>query len=109
MDSDCSFHLTNKNSWYFTFKESNNAILIDDNTHFKVAGIGTIRIRMSDEAMRTLSDVKYVPDMKKNLIFLGTLDKNGYKYSSKGGVMKVSKGGLVIMKEKIIGYNLYVL
>jgi len=41
-----------------------------------------------------------VPDLKKNLISLGTLDSNSYKFSAEGGVLRVSKGSLVVMKGK---------
>ncbi|KAL6337934.1 hypothetical protein AAG906_005399 [Vitis piasezkii] len=34
----------------------------------------------------------------ENLISVGTLDKNGYTFSRSGGVLRVSKGALVVMK-----------
>ena len=33
-----------------------------------VTDLGTIQIRMHDEAIRTFSDVKHVPNLKKKLI-----------------------------------------
>ncbi|KAK3027503.1 hypothetical protein RJ639_040218, partial [Escallonia herrerae] len=57
-----------------------------------------IVIKMSDGIVRTLGDVRYIPDLKKNLISLGTLDSIDCSISIKGGVMKVSKGAMVIMK-----------
>ena len=41
-----------------------------------------------------------MPDLKNNLISLGTLDSNGYKFSAEGGVLRVSKGSLVVKKGK---------
>ncbi|KAK2998642.1 hypothetical protein RJ639_023717 [Escallonia herrerae] len=61
-------------------------------------GISTIKIKMFDGIVRTLGDVRYIPDLKKNLISLGTLDSIDCSISIKGGVMKVSKGAMVIMK-----------
>ncbi|KAK2976102.1 hypothetical protein RJ640_009534 [Escallonia rubra] len=61
---------------------------------------------MFDGIVRTLGDVRYIPDLKKNLISLGTLDSIDCSISIKGGVMKVSKGAMVIMKGQKIG-NLY--
>ncbi|KAK2997449.1 hypothetical protein RJ639_025454 [Escallonia herrerae] len=69
-------------------------------------GIGTIKIKMFDGIVRTLGDVRYIPDLKKNLISLGTLDSIDCSISIKGGVMKVSKGAMVIMKGQKTG-NLY--
>ena len=66
----------------------------------KTIGIGPIKIRMHDGIVRTLSNIQHVLDLKKNLISLGTLDSNGYKFSAEGGVLRVSKGSLVVMKGK---------
>ena len=63
-------------------------------------GIGLIKIRMHDGIIRTLSNVRHVPDLKIILISLGTLDSNAYKFSAEGGVLRVSKCSLVVMKGK---------
>ncbi|GKD86759.1 retrovirus-related pol polyprotein from transposon TNT 1-94 [Tanacetum coccineum] len=44
---------------------------------------------------------EFVPCLKKNLIYLGTLAKNGLKYHGKGEWVKVSRGALVLMKGKL--------
>ncbi|XP_059431524.1 uncharacterized mitochondrial protein AtMg00300-like [Corylus avellana] len=53
---------------------------------------------MHDRIVRTLKNVQHIPELKKNLISLGNLDTLGYKYSGEGGVIRVSKDSLVIMK-----------
>ena len=73
-----------------------------------IEGIGSINIRMFDEVVRKLQGVRYVPKLKKNLIFLGTLDAEGCSYMGQGEVLKVSRGALVIMKA-IRQRNLYML
>ncbi|KAK2970265.1 hypothetical protein RJ640_000824 [Escallonia rubra] len=35
---------------------------------------------MHDGIVRTLTDVRHVPELRKNLISLGTLDSNDYRY-----------------------------
>ncbi|KAK2992130.1 hypothetical protein RJ640_019386 [Escallonia rubra] len=67
---------------------------------------GTIKIKMFDGIVRTLGDVRYIPDLKKNLISVGTLDSRDCSISIKGGVIKVSKGAMVITKGQKIR-NLY--
>ena len=62
-----------------------------------IIGMGTIKIKMSDGVVRTLEEVRHIPDMKNNLISLGTLDSKCYGYKSKNGIMKVSKGAMVVM------------
>ena len=73
----------------------------------KVVGIGNIRIKMFDVVVRMLCDVRHVPDLRKNLISLGTLDCNGFSYKSTSGVMKVSKGVMTVMKGQKLAGNIY--
>jgi hypothetical protein len=47
---------------------------------------------MYDGYVRTLTDVRHVPELRKNLISLGVLDFAGYKCTVQGGVLKVFKG-----------------
>ncbi|XP_073133658.1 uncharacterized protein [Henckelia pumila] len=64
----------------------------------RIKGSGNIKIRMHDEIDRVLTNVRYVPELRRNLISLGTLDDQGYSFKSGGGSLSVSKGSLVIMK-----------
>jgi hypothetical protein len=61
---------------------------------------------MFDGTTKILTDVRHVPDLRKNLISLGALDSNGYKTVIQGGVMKIYKGILLVMKAKKVG-NLF--
>ena len=58
--------------------------------------------------VRTLTNVRHVPKLGKNLISLMALDDKGCKYSAGGGTIRVTKGALVVMKGIKIG-SLYVL
>ena len=53
---------------------------------------------MFDGVVRVLSNVKHILDLRKNLTSLGVLDDLGYSYTSKGGIMKITKGALMVMK-----------
>jgi len=61
---------------------------------------------MYDGILRTLEDVRHVPKIRKNFISFGVLEFVGYNCTVQGGVLKVSKGILLFMKEKWIR-NLY--
>ena len=52
--------------------------------------------------------MRHVPNLKKNIISLGTLDKVGCSITCEEGVIKVGRGSLVVMKEKMSG-SLYAL
>ncbi|XP_075108699.1 uncharacterized protein LOC142180384 [Nicotiana tabacum] len=93
----------------YTFRMAEGGvILMGNNAACKVIGKGTVRIKMHDGVVRTLTDVRHVPDLKKNLISLGTLESLGCKYTGEGGVLKISHGALVIMKARRSG-TLYTL
>ncbi|XP_071741174.1 uncharacterized mitochondrial protein AtMg00300-like [Rutidosis leptorrhynchoides] len=85
--------------WFTTYQEINGGkVLMGNDLPCKVVGIGTVQIKMYDGTVRTLTDVRHVPKLRKNLIFLGTLDSIGCEYRARGGVLKVSRGALVVMK-----------
>ena len=67
-----------------------------NNVVCKIVGISAVRIRMHDGTIKTLKNVRHIPDLKRNLISLGTLDSLGYKYFGGGGVIQVSEGSLVV-------------
>ena len=71
-----------------------------------VGRVGSIRIRMFNGIVRELMDVRYVLDPRSNLISLVVLDSCGYKYTSQGGALTLSKGSLVVMKATKVN-NLY--
>ena len=47
---------------------------MDNNAACKVIGKGTVRIKIYDGIIRTLTNVRHVLDLKNNLNSLGTLD-----------------------------------
>ena len=99
MDSTCSNHMTPKKDWFDTYRLVNSgSVLMGNDASYRVIRMGNIRVKMFNDVIRTLCDVIHVPDLRKNLISLGTLDDNGFNYKSSNGVMKVSKGFLKMMK-----------
>jgi hypothetical protein len=108
LDSSCSFQVTPNRDWFDTYRSVNSGIVTMGNgAHCKIIGIGNIRIKMFDGVVRTLCDVRHVPEVENNLISVDILDSNGYGYKSIGGVMKVTKGAMVVMKGQINSKNIY--
>jgi len=77
-----------------------------NNVSCQIVEMGNIKIKMYDNTVRTLTSVRHVLELKKNLISLGVLDSDGYKFTCQNGVLKVSKPALVVMKAEKVG-NLY--
>ena len=81
-----------------TYKPYNTTVIMGNDATCSVIGIGTIKIKMFDRVVRVFEDVRHTPDLIDNLISLGLLDDLDYSYLSKGGVMKITKGTLLVMK-----------
>ena len=91
--------MTPKKDWFDTYKPFNGGMVqMGNDSTCPVIGIGTVKIKMFDGVVRVLGNVRHVPDFRKNLISLGVLDDLGYSYSSKGGIMKITKCALMVMK-----------
>ena len=59
-------------------------------------GIGTVQIKMF--AVQELKEVRYVPQLKRNLISVGALKTLGLEVSKRDGVLKMAKDSMVILK-----------
>ena len=77
-----------------------------NNASCKMVRIGTVKIKMYDGAIRTLTKVRYVLELRKNLISFGALNSLGGRYGAEGGVLMAIEGAMVVMKGQKFS-NLY--
>ena len=63
-----------------------------------IEGMGTVRIKMEDGIVRELKKVRYVPQLKRNLISVGTLEALGLVVSIRDGILKMTEGSMMVMK-----------
>ena len=71
--------------WFSTYEALDaSVVLMGNDAQCNAVGIDTVRIKTHDGIMRALSKVHHIPDLKCNLISLGTLESNGCKYSTEG-------------------------
>ncbi|KAG8479661.1 hypothetical protein CXB51_029443 [Gossypium anomalum] len=101
LDSGCTYHMSLNQKWFSNLVELNGGVVYmgNDNT-CKTAGIGSIQLKNQNESTRVLTDVRYVPSLKKNLISLGALESKGSVVTMRDGALKVTSGALVILKGK---------
>ena len=99
MDSGASFHATPCKDLMLNFRTGNfgKVRLADDET-LDIAGMGDINLRTSLGTSWTLKDVRYILRLKKMLISVGQLDKEGYRVTFGDGKWKVIKGNLVVAR-----------
>ncbi|KAA0037117.1 AP-1 complex subunit mu-2-like [Cucumis melo var. makuwa] len=89
-------------------KSDGRKLLLGDNGVCDVKGTGSVQIATHDGMIIMLANVRYVPELKRNLISLGELDRSGYTIKFGNGVMKVTKGSLVKLRGALRN-DLYVL
>jgi len=91
LDSGCTFHMSHNREWFTTYEPVYHGLVLMGND-------AQCKIKTHDGIVRPLTGVRYVLELKWNLISLGTLKCHGCRYSTEGGVLKVSKGALVLLK-----------
>ncbi|KAH9680944.1 hypothetical protein KPL71_026750 [Citrus sinensis] len=109
LDSGCSFHMCPNKAFFKSYETYDGGIIVIGNdASCRVIGRGTIKLKMLDGTIRELANVRHVPDLKRNLISLGMLDKMGCVIKLESGTLKVLKGSMVLMKGNLDN-GLYVL
>ena len=112
LDSGASFHMTGDKSLFSTLEEKDLHILIEmgNDEKYSVSGVGTVIFQREHGARLTLTDVKYVPRLKRNLVLIVMLEDRGYDIVFSKG--KVFLRHIITRQVKQIGSrvkNLYAL
>ena len=112
LDSGASFHMTGDKSLFSTLEEKDLQILIamGNDEKYSVSGVGTVIFQREHGARLTLTDVKYVPGLKRNLVSIAMLEDRGYDVVFSKG--KVFLRHIITRQVKQIGSrvkNLYAL
>ncbi|GJW67708.1 hypothetical protein Tco_0122132 [Tanacetum coccineum] len=110
MDSEGSHHMTYKRDYLFDFEEYYGGnVLLGDGRECRVRRTGKVREQMRDGSSSVLDNVKYVLELRQNLISLGTLEKEGFTVKMQSGKIKVIKGSLVVLSRTRSANNVYTL
>ncbi|XP_060669117.1 uncharacterized protein LOC132800132 [Ziziphus jujuba] len=79
-------------------KYEGGQVLLGDDHSCQMVGIGNVQFKLYNGTVRTLSSVRYVSGLRRNLISLNMLDDAGYTSKTENGKMKISKGSFVALK-----------
>ncbi|GKD48492.1 zinc finger, CCHC-type containing protein, partial [Tanacetum coccineum] len=101
IDSRGSYHMAYKRDYLFDFEEyySGN-VLLGDGRECRVRGTGKVRVQMRDGLIFVLDNVRYVSELRRNLISLGNLEKEG---------LGVIRGSLVVLSGTKMANRIYTL
>ena len=72
--------MTGDKSLFSTLEEKDLKMRIEmgDDERYSVLGVGTVAFQKEHGALITLTNVKYVPRLKKNLVSVAMLEDKGY-------------------------------
>ncbi|PHT34013.1 hypothetical protein CQW23_25813 [Capsicum baccatum] len=81
MDSGATRHVCANKELFsaFTPAQVEEKIYMENSVTIKVEGTGKVCLKMTSGKVLTLNNVLYVPELRKNLISVSLLDKNGFK------------------------------
>ena len=110
LDSACSFHATPNREWFSSYKSGEFGLAyVGDDTGYRVAGVGDIKIKMFDGVERMLRGVRHVPGLRRNLISLGVLHDGGMEFRCDRDTktMKIMEDGVTVMIGERTASHLY--
>ncbi|XP_021296131.1 uncharacterized protein LOC110425543 [Herrania umbratica] len=104
LDFASATHICYQKDYFDFFQEGvTGNLALGNKSIVKVIDLGVVKIKMFDRIVRSLGGVAYVSKMRNNLTPLSLLDSKGYGYFAYDGVVKVTQGDMVLMKENL--YN----
>ena len=93
LDSGCTFHMCTRKEWFQLLQPSvGGNVHLGDDTICDMICIGNIQLEMFDGSIKTLKDVRFILDLKRNLISIGQLDKSRLSCKIDNGKITVSRG-----------------
>ena len=99
MDSTASYHCVTKREFFSTYKARDyDTVKMGNKSVSHITRIGDIYIQTSMGCTLTLKDVRHIPNLCLNLIYVYMLDKDGYNHFISSGNWKLTKGSLVVAR-----------
>jgi hypothetical protein len=99
LDTGCCTHMTGRTDWFVKINStSKNKVKFADDSTLSAEGNGDVLIKKKDGEQSLISEVLYIPGMKRNLLSNGQLLEKEYKVSLENKMMRVhdSKGKLIL-------------
>ncbi|PHT74170.1 hypothetical protein T459_21447 [Capsicum annuum] len=101
MDSGATHHVCANKELFLSFAsaQAEEMLYMANFATAKVEGTGKICLKMSSGKVLTLSNVQYIPELRRNLISISFLDKNGFKCVTVSGKVIVSNREMYVGKD----------
>ena len=97
VDSGASFHSTSQQELMVNYRRGNfGKVFLADGGALEIVGRGDVKILLTNGGTWTLTNVRHIPRLKRNLISVGQLDDEGCRTTFEKGTWKVCKGAMVL-------------
>ncbi|GJY91950.1 zinc finger, CCHC-type containing protein [Tanacetum coccineum] len=95
MDLGGTYHMTHMRDLLYDFKGfDGGSVQLGDNRTYTIKGTVKVKIQLHDGSSFILEDVQYVPGLRRSLISLGSVEKEGYTMKMQLGKVKILHGTL---------------
>nr|GEW78691.1 zinc finger, CCHC-type [Tanacetum cinerariifolium] len=102
MDSGGYYHMTHMRDFLYDFKVvDGGSVRLGDSKTCTIKRIGKVKILLHNGSSFILEDVRYVPGLRRSLISLGTLEKEGYTVKMHMGRIKVSNDDAALAQRRL--------
>jgi hypothetical protein len=114
IDSGASIHMTRyrEHLIYLVEKESCLHVVLGDDARYTMKGVGSTYLQLDSGTPLHLSDVLFVPGMRRNLVSILSLENKGYKVSFSDGKVLAWNKNSSMDSSQVIGVRedrLYIL
>ncbi|KAG8367017.1 hypothetical protein BUALT_Bualt16G0028600 [Buddleja alternifolia] len=101
IDSGASYHITPHRDMFTSYTSGNfGRVRMANHGVTEVIGMGNINLETDTGCRLILRDVRYIPNIRLNIISTGKLDDDGYVSHFGEGKWKLTKGSLITAKSK---------
>lgn len=103
IDSGASFHATSNRHSFINYVSGNfGEVYLRDDHPCSVVGIGEVQINLNGSVWK-LKDVRHIPELRKNLISVKQLSREGCDAHFSDDCWKITKGSMIIARGKDAG------
>ena len=72
--------MTPDRNCFSTYREIDGGeVLMGNDASCRMVGVGSVMIRMFDDVIRTITNIRHVPDLRRSLISVRALSRLGLK------------------------------
>ena len=100
IDTGATFHVCSDQKMFSTFEptKTREKMYMGNSTTSKIKGQGKVVLKMTSGKELTLTNVLYVPEIRKNLVFSSLLNNHGFRLVFELDKFVLSKSGIYVRK-----------